>query len=168
MLVVPPPTKPTIRQETRQKPRKYFTIHENSNNVLAFKGLLDNDKTTVMGFVKERDAVTFGRMVERHYLTQKDWPDLVLDSSIKIYSKQDEENDLKFLHAVEWSPDDVTLFCAARYMDLMHIDGIVENPTGFTIRGSKLILEGSTEFYKDACDRMWNLVNPTFTYLDDE
>ena len=108
MLVLPPPVKPVIRQTTRQKPTKYYTVHENSNNVLAFRGWLDTDKTTVLGFTREKDAIRLGRMIEKHYLVLKDWPDMVLDDSVKLYSgpQEDEGDELRFLHAVEWSPED--------------------------------------------------------------
>lgn len=170
MLVAPPPVKPVIRQETRQKPRKYYTIHENANNVLAFQGMLASDKTTVLGFVKENDAIRFGRIVEKHYMVHKEWPEMILGGSVKIYAgpQEDKGDELRFLHAVEWSPEDISLFCAARYMDIMHIDRLIDNDTGFNINGSKMIMEGSQEFYIEACERLFSLINPTFTYLDEE
>ena len=170
MLVAPPPVKPVIRQEIRQRPKKYYTIHENVNNVLAFQGMLDSDKTTVLGFVREKDAVRLGRMVEKHYMVHKEWPKMVLGGSVNIYSgpQEDEGDELRFLHAVEWSPEDISLFCAARYMDVMHIDRLSDNNTGFNIKGSKLIMEGSHEFYIEACERLLTVVNPVFTYLEDD
>ena len=170
MLVLPPPVKPLNRQETRQKHKKYYTIHENANNVLAFQGMLDNEKTTVLGFLKENDATRLGRMIEKHYIVHKEWPEMVLNGTIRIYAGPREEkgSELQFLHTVEWSPDEISLFFAARYMDIMQIDRLTDSDTGFNINGSKISMEGSHEFYTEACERLFSLANPIFNYMDEE
>lgn len=153
MLTTVPPTRPIKRLETIERPLKMYTLHENYNNILAFRAERDGDKTATIAFTRQQDVLKMGIMLEAHYRTYKEWPDMILDNSIKIYSGNARE-DLSALYVVEWSYEELNTLCAGHYMDILHIESLVENNTGFNIRGSLVKLACSNEFYIGACNRM--------------
>jgi len=153
MLTVPPPVKPRSLQKTNQRPLKMYTLHENYNNILALRAERDKDKTTTLAFTRHDDVLKMGTILENHYRTYKEWPDLVIDNSIKIYSAN-ALDELSILHMVEWSFEELTTLCAGHYMDILQIDSLVETRSGFSIRGNRMMLEGTPEFYIGVCNRM--------------
>lgn len=153
MLTVPPPVKPFKRLETNQRPLKLYTLHENPNNILALRAELDGDKTATVAFTRPEDVMRMGTMLENHYRAYKEWPDMILDTSIKIYSANP-LTDLAMLYTVEWSFEELSMLCAGHYMDILHIDALIENKNGFNIRGNRLKLQASPDFYINACNRM--------------
>jgi hypothetical protein len=158
MLTVPPPVKPVVRlPPTNQCPRKMYTLHETMNNALALRAMQDSDKTAMIAFARETDALTMGTMLENHYRTYKEWPDLVINSSIKIFSGNGAKDDLKFLQAAVWSPEELTMICCTHYMDILQIDELFETKNGYNIKGARLLLEGTNDLYIAACNRMLRL-----------
>jgi hypothetical protein len=162
MLTVPPPVKPVARMQTNQRPLKMYTLHENMNNALALRAEKNNDKTAMIAFTRHTDVLTMGRMLENHYRTYKEWPDMVIDNSIKIYSGS-QGTELQFLQAAEWSPEELTNLCCSHYMDILQIDELFETSTGYRIKGSRLMLEGSYEMYIQACKNMYRLIDDGFS-----
>jgi len=162
MLTLPPPTKPVARLKTNQRPLKMYTLHENMNNALALRAERNSDKTAVIAFTRESDVLTMGTMLENHYRTYREWPDLVIDNSIKIYSGNQGIN-LQFLHAAEWTPETLTELCCSHYMDILQIDELTETSGGYAIKGSRLMLEGSHEMYIQACKNMYRLIDDGFS-----
>lgn len=157
MLTLPPPVKPMLRMYTNQRPLKMYTLHETMNNALALRATQDSDKTAMVAFTRQEDVVTMGTMLENHYRTYKEWPDLVINSSIKIYSGSGAKDELKFLQPAEWSPEELTMICCSRYMDILQIDELFETNSGYNIKGSRLILKGANDLYIDSCNRMLRL-----------
>ena len=162
MLTLPPPTKPMARLPTKQRPLKMYTLHENMNNALSMRAERSNDKTAVVAFTREADVLTMGRMLENHYRTYKEWPDMVIDNSIKIYSGNRGTN-LQFLQAAEWTPETLTELCCSHYMDILQIDELTETSSGYSIKGSRLMLEGNHEMYIQACKNMYRLIDDGFS-----
>jgi hypothetical protein len=162
MLTALPPTKPAVLLPTKQLPLKMYTLHENINNALALRAERNSDKTAVVAFTRESDVLTMGRMLENHYRTYQEWPDMVIDNSIKIYSGNP-SLDLQFLQSAEWSPEDLTKLCCVHYMDILQIDELFETSTGYRIKGSRLMLEGSHEMYIQACKNMYRLIDDGFS-----
>jgi hypothetical protein len=128
------------------------------NNALALRATQDSDKTAMIAFTRESDVLTMGTMLENHYRTYKEWPELVINSSIKIYSGNNNVKDeLKFLQPAEWSPEELTVVCCSRFMDILQIDELFETKNGYNIKGSRLILQGTNDMYIGACNRMLGL-----------
>ena len=166
MLTVPPPVKPAVRIQTNQKPLKMYTLHETFNNMLALRAKRDNDKTATIAFTRKEDVLRMGTILENHYLTYKEWPDMVIDESIKIFSLN-AYPDIKWLHTAEWTAEELTMLCAGHYMDIMQIDELIEHESGFRIKGARLRLSGSHDYYIAVCNRMLRInfdgtVNPDF------
>jgi len=154
MLTVPPPVKPVARLQTNQRPFRLYTLHETMNNALALRAKQDTDKTAMIAFTRQEDVVTMGTMLENHYRTYKEWPDLVINSSIKIYSGNGAKDELKFLQAASWSSEELTMICCSHYMDILQIDELFETKSGYNIKGARLFLQGSNDLYIAACNRM--------------
>lgn len=161
MLTAPPPTRPVTRlPPTNQLPLKMYTLHESSNNALAMRAARSSEKTAMVAFTRESDVLTMGLMLETHYRTHKEWPDMVIDNYINIYSGNPGIN-LQFLKAVEWTPETLTDLCCSHYMDVLQIDELAETSGGYTIKGSRLVIEGSHEMYIQSCQNMYNLQDST-------
>jgi len=161
MLTALPPTRPVTRlPQTNQRRVKMYTLHESMNNALAMRAVRSNDKTAVIAFTRESDVLTMGTMLETHYRTYREWPDLVIDNSIKIYSGN-KSTELQFLQTAEWAPETLSDLCCSHYMDILQIDELTETSSGYTIKGSRLMLEGSHEMYIQACRNMYNLHDST-------
>lgn len=157
MLTVPPPVKPVVRMQTNQRPLRLYTLHETMNNALALRAKQDTDKTAMIAFARQEDVMTMGTMLENHYRTYKEWPDLVINSSIKIFSGNGAKDELKFLQAASWSPEELTMICCTHYMDILQIDELFETKSGYNIKGARLTLQGSNDLYITACNRMLRL-----------
>jgi hypothetical protein len=157
MLTALPPTRPVTRlPQTNQLPLKMYTLHESVNNTLAMRAERSSDKTAVIAFTRKSDVLTMGTMLENHYRTYKEWPDLVIDNSINIYSGN-QGTRLQFLQAAEWAPETLSDLCCSHYLDILQIDELSETSSGYTIKGSRLVIEGSHEMYIEACRNMYSL-----------
>jgi hypothetical protein len=157
MLTVPPVTKPPRLAPTNQKSNRLYTIHEKFNNALALRAVRDTDKTAMIAFRQYNDVVTMAHMLESHYKTYREWPDLLMDTSIKIYTGPNDSIDpakLDILTVTEWSPDEINMIAAASYMDILQIEKLVQTSKGYNIKGSRLVLTGTHDFYIAVCKKL--------------
>jgi len=138
MLATPVKPTPVI---TRERP--IFTLHQTANNVLGVR-LRDRPdvKTCVVSFTKYDDALRIARLIERHKQIHKEWPNFNFDYNqdddvLRMFAGKEDNGSLRELTIFEWpSLDDVSLFCACNFMDLMKMKQIKARSAGlFRLEG---------------------------------
>ena len=129
-LIRPPP--PTIKTNQSNKP--YFTLHKYVNTVMAWE--TPDTKMAVVAFKRRTDVHAMGSMIEYHHRATHEWPDF---RNMTFTSGPVRDKPLEILDVYEWSNvDELKMFCALRYFDLILVDTINES---FNISGQVYTLE---------------------------
>ena len=123
-LIRPPP--PTIK--TNQNNRPYFTLHKHVNSIMAWE--TKTTKMAVVAFKRRDDINTLGSMIEHHYEATHEWPDF---RNMTFTIRTSHNKSPQILDVNEWADmDELRVFCALRYFDLILIDSISES---FRVKG---------------------------------
>lgn len=142
-LVRPPPT-----IKTNQSNKPYFTLHKHVNSVMAWE---TPSKMAVVAFKRRGDVNTLGAMIESHHEHTREWPDF---REMKFTNGPQKTNKaLEILDVCEWSNvDELKMFCASRYFDLILIDTVTES---FKIRGEVYSLEIPAESHVPYLEKLY-------------
>ena len=122
-LIRPPPT-----LKTNQDNRPYFTLHKHVNSIMAWETA--TTKMAVVAFKRRDDIHTLGSMIEYHHRATHEWPDF---RRMTFTTGPVKNNPLQILDVHEWNDvDELKVFCAHRYFDLILVDSISES---FNVKG---------------------------------
>jgi len=128
-LIRPPPT--AIKTNQGNKP--YFTLHKHVNSIMAWE---TPSKMAVVAFKRRGDVHTLGSIIEHHHTATREWPDF---RKMTFTSGPNKKKPLEILDVCEWDNiDELKMFCAMRYFDLILVDSISES---FSINGEIRMLE---------------------------
>jgi hypothetical protein len=129
LIRLPPPT-----IKTKQSNKPYFTLHKYINTVMAWE--TPDTKMAVVAFKRRNDVHAMGSMIEYHHRATHEWPDF---RNMTFTSGPVHDKPLEILDVYEWSNvDELKMFCALRYFDLILVDTINES---FNISGQVYTLE---------------------------
>jgi hypothetical protein len=108
-------------------------------------------KMAVVAFKRRGDVHTMGSIIEDHYKSTREWPDF---RKMTFTTGPGKKKPLEILDVCEWdSMDELKVFCAQRYFDLILVDTI---NASFNINGEVRILETPIENYVPYLEKLLN------------
>jgi hypothetical protein len=154
-LVAAPPIRPHGSARTNQKPLRYYTIHSHANDAFTLK-IDDTTRTSVVSFRKWDDALLIGKMIETHYIQQKEWPDTRQAGSLVLPNSRVGDV-LKHVYMQEWDYDELKVMCTQNTLDMITVDAILKKKSSYSFAGNQLRFEAPTEFYRMRFDQLFTL-----------
>jgi hypothetical protein len=154
-LAAAPPMRPRGVSLTNQKPKRYYTIHSNANDAFTLK-IDETTRTSVVSFRKWDDALLIGKMIETHYIQQKEWPDTRQTGSL-ILPNSRVGDVLKHVYMQEWDYDELKVMCTENTLDMITVDAILKKKSSYSFAGNQLRFEAPTEFYRMRFDQLFTL-----------
>jgi len=154
-LVAAPPIRPHGSARTNQKPLRYYTIHSHANDAFTLK-IDDTTRTSVVSFRKWDDALLIGKMIETHYIQQKEWPDTRQTGSLVLPNSRVGDV-LKHVYMQEWDYDELKVMCTQNTLDMITVDAILKKKSSYSFAGNQLRFEAPTEFYRMRFDQLFTL-----------
>lgn len=154
-LATAPPAKPQTRAKTGRRSQKYYTIHTQPNDAFTLR-VAETARTSVVGFRDWDDALFIGKMMETHFMRQKEWPDTRSVGSLILPSSQVGDV-LRYLYIQQWDFDELKLTCTKNFLDMISVDGIVKKKAnaGYTFSGNLFKFEAPREFYIQRLDEIF-------------
>jgi len=116
-------------------PNKYFTLHSAENTIYALRPN-EESKTSVVGFRNYKDAFLLAKMIETHYIQTNEWPDNDVDF---VLPKPTVEH-ISHIFIEEWEIENI--------LDIISVNKIIEDSSGYRFRAEMYALEGDVDFYK--------------------
>lgn len=152
MALIAPPVKPVGPVVTDQTSRRYFTLHTGPNTAFTLR-TSEEDRTSIVGFIRRSDAYYVSQMLETKFLHEKEW--LTNHGGTNLILPSPSVRDLSLVAIHEWDFDDLKILCTSNFMDMISVDEIVSNDDNHVFSGHKLKFEAPLEFYQV---RLENLV----------
>lgn len=153
-LVIAPPVKPRNQAKTRRAGKFYWTIHTHPNHAYTLR-VKDDAKTALVGFKRAEDALLIGRMIEKHYMIKKEWPDT--EGGQIILPSVSGDDPLNFLFCIRWDFYDLKLECTKNFLNMVTIDTIGNTRNGLSFNGNVLSFEAPLDFYKMRFDELYQV-----------
>jgi hypothetical protein len=104
----------------------------------------ENSQTALVSFRKADDAILVGRMIEKHYIMQKDWPQTEGQIILPSVSK---DAPLDFLFCRKWDFEELKIECTKNFLNIVTIDNIVNSRNGLNFKGKAFSFQAPVEFY---------------------
>ena len=83
-------------------------------------------------------------MIETHYIQTNEWPDNDVDF---VLPKPTVEH-ISHIFIEEWEIENLQLMCARNILDMISVNKIIEDSSGYRFRAEMYALEGDVDFYK--------------------
>jgi hypothetical protein len=151
-LTIAPPVNPKIQVRTRRGGKFYWTIHTHPNHAFSVR-MNENSPTALVAFKHVENALLVGRMVEKHYIVQKDWPDT--EGQI-ILPAVTGDSPLNFLFCRKWDFEELKVECTKNCLNMVTIDRILNNKKGIAFNGNVLSFDAPLDFYKMRFDELYD------------
>jgi hypothetical protein len=168
MIAAPPKTPIARPPKTGRTAKKYYTIHNFPNSIMAVK-LHDYEhmNTCVVSFSTQKDALFVGKVIENHRAKTKEWPvfnfaDLQSDNMFRVtnFTGSAEEVLTGNMYVQEWSEvDDLKFYCVAHFFDLITLNRLTPSKEGFMMRGSLFKFEADQAFYTQRLEYLFEKFN---------
>jgi hypothetical protein len=146
MATFTPNIKPRPPVKTLQTRRNYYTLHYGANDAFTLK-INEKTRTSIVSFTKWDDAIFIGKMMETHYVRQKEWPDMRSAGSLVLPSPPMGDV-LHILYIQEWEFDDLKLMCTRNILDMISVDDILNRKSVYSFQGNVYRFEAPVEFYQ--------------------
>ena len=157
--VIAPPRKPTRLAKTIPKPSNFFTIHTRPNDAFTLK-LSSDSKTSVVGFKDWDDALLIGKMLETHFIREKEWPDTKDEGTLFLPDSRIGDV-LNHVYIQKWEFDELKLTCTRNFLDLIGVEGIIKkNLGGYTFDGNVYKFNADWDFYRTRLTELWVVNEP--------
>jgi hypothetical protein len=153
-MALSPPTNIIRPKGFGRKPNNYYTLHSRANDIFSIK-IKECEKTTVVGFTNRSDAIFIGKMIETHFMETNEWPNTRNEGTLILPTSK--INDMQFVIMHEWDFEDLKVTCTANIMDLVSVDGIIDNDRNFRFSGNLYKFEAPTEFYMERFNELLNV-----------
>lgn len=152
--VAAPPARPPRISKTNQKPKAFFTIHTHPNHAFTLK-LADENPTSIVGFNNWDDAFFIGKMIETHFVRQREWPDTKEAGTLTLPAASAGDV-LHHVYIQKWDFDELKLVCTKNFLDLIGVEGIIKKKaTGYTFDGRVYRFEADWDFYRTRLSELW-------------
>jgi hypothetical protein len=154
--VAAPPAKPPRLAKTIPKPKSFFTIHTHPNHAFTLK-LDEETRTSVVGFKDWDDALFIGKMIETHFVREKEWPDTKEAGELTLPNPTVDDI-LNHVYIQKWDFDDLKVTCTKNFLDLIGVDGIIKKKSGgYTFDGNVYRFQAEWDFYRERLGELWQL-----------
>jgi hypothetical protein len=164
MIAAPPKTPVTRYTKTGRTAKKYYTIHNFPNTIMAVKlNGYEKMNTSVVSFNNHNDAILVGKMIENHRTRTKDWPvfnfeDLQDDNTFRLSNYNGTSTVLMDnMYVQEWNEiDDLKMYCVAHFFDLITLNRLSTSKEGFRMNGNIFKFEADQQFYTQRLEYLYN------------
>jgi len=95
---------------------KLYTIHSTYKDIFTVQR---NERTAVLAFRREDDAISFGKLLETSYEIEKKWPMFTLEND-DLWFKY-EERDLNHLTVINWESETLKTMCMTHDFGMIDI-----------------------------------------------
>ena len=154
--VAAPPAKPPRLAKTIPKPKQFFTIHTQPNHAFTLK-LDEEARTSVVGFKDWDDALFIGKMIETHFVREKEWPDTKEAGRLTLPTPTVDDI-LNHVYIQKWDFDDLKITCTKNFLDLIGVEGIIRKKSGgYTFDGNVYRFQAEWDFYRERLSELWLL-----------
>ena len=154
-----PPAKPRRLAKTIPKPKNFFTLHTQANDAFTLK-LSPETKTSIVGFQDWDDALFIGKMIETHFIREKEWPDTKEPGKLSLPSSTVGEV-LRHVYIQQWDFDELKLTCTKNFLDLIGVEGLIQKKNnGYTFDGSVYRFQADWDFYRTRLSELWIINEP--------
>jgi hypothetical protein len=123
---------------------KLYTIHKGDNTIYATKPTNDKVLISVVSFKKEQHAKLIAGMLEEYNIKMGEWPPLFSNEELWLPSTPRKLNQLDI---IEWEKDELDTFCILNILDLVVINSIDNNTSGYRIMGDTYKYDVSSDTY---------------------
>lgn len=155
--IVAPPKRPIGRTfQTRRGGKFRWTIHTHPNNAFTVK-MTDEATTAIVGFRNVEHALIVGKMIETHYIKQKEWP----DTTGRLILPAPHDGDLDFLFLRKWDFNDLQVACTKNFLCMVSVDDLETTKTGFNFDGKLMSFEAPSEVYIESLNEMFERPGPS-------
>ena len=152
-LTIAPPKTPRNRTRVRSGGKFQWTIHNHPNHAFSIR-MNENSQTALVSFKRVEDAVLVGRMIEKHYIMQKEWPETEGQLMLPSVSK---DSPLEFLFCRRWDLEDLKIECTKNILDMVSVDGIINKKNGnFSLTGNVYKFEAPPDFYRVRFEELYD------------
>jgi len=148
-----PPTHPVASRKERRGNKHYWTIHTHENRAFTAR-VSENSQTAIVGFRNSNDAIVIGKMLETHYLMQKEWP-TTTDNFHLPAAKDDME--LTHLFFRKWETTDLEVTCTKNFLSMIVIEDIGPSKKGLNFNGKLYSFEAPHNFYINRLDELYTM-----------
>jgi hypothetical protein len=149
--IAAPPKRPIGRTfQTRGGGKFRWTIHTHPNHAFTVR-TSEDAPTAIVGFRNVEHALILGKMIEKYYIKQKEWP----DTTGKLILPAPHEGDLVFLFLQKWDLADLQVECTKNFLSMVSVDDLETTKTGFNFDGKLMTFEASPEFYAERLDELF-------------
>lgn len=145
-FVLKPPIKPRGFAPTIQKPVRCYTIHSHPNDAFTLK-IDESTRTSIVSFRQWDDAFLIGKMIETHYIQQKEWPDTRQEGSLVLPNSRIGDI-LKHIYIQEWDFDELKVRCTENILDMISVDTILKKKSSYSFSGKQFRFDAPPEFYR--------------------
>jgi len=152
-MALSPPTDIIRPKSYGRKPNNYYTLHSKQNDIFSIK-IKECEKTTVVGFKNRSDAIFIAQMIETHFMDTNEWPDTRNEGTLFLPKSKVHDLELVVMH--EWDFEDLKFTCTANIMDMVSVDGIIDNNSHFSFSGNLYKFEADLDFYKERFEQFLN------------
>ena len=98
------------------------------------------------------DAIFIGKMIETHFMETSEWPNTRNEGTLVL--PQSKIGDMQLVIVHQWDFEDLKLTCTANIMDLVSVDGIIDNNMNFRFSGNLYKFEAPVEFYQERFEEL--------------
>jgi len=149
-----------LSARTNQKTKTYWTLHTKPNDAFTLK-ISDKVRTSIVGFKEIDDAIFIGKMIETHFVRQKEWPDTRMEGSLVLPSSQVGDV-LHHIYVQKWEFNELKLTCTKNFLDMLSVESIINTKNGYSFEGSVFKFEAPLDFYKDRLFELFSLESKPF------
>jgi hypothetical protein len=141
-----PPRTITRPKGFGKKSNNYFTLHSKVNDIFSTK--IDAcEKTTIIGFKNKSDAIFVGKMIETHFRQNWEWPDTRNGDTLMLPKSSIDK--LQYVFLYQWDFEDLKVTATSNILDLISVNGVIENDQGYKFSGHLYKFEAPIEFYQE-------------------
>ena len=152
-MALSPPTNITRPKGFGRKPNNYYTLHSKSNDIFSIK-IEECERTTVVGFKNKSDAIFIGKMIETHFMNTNEWPET--RNAGTLFLPKSNINEMQLIVVHQWDFEDLKVTCTANIMDMVSVEGIIDNDSVFSFSGNLYKFEAELDFYKERFEQFLN------------
>lgn len=153
---IAPPKRQVRPAKTKQKPKRYYTLHSHPNDTFAIK-LGEDIRMSVVGFMDWDDAFFIGKMIETHFVRQKEWPDMTRPGSLTLPAAHQADR-LHYVYIHQWDFEDLKVTCTKNFMDMISVENILKKGvTGYTFSGNVFKFEAPDDFYRQRIAELYEI-----------
>jgi hypothetical protein len=151
--ITAPPRRPLV--QTRRGGKFRWTIHTHPNHAFTVK-MNEDAPTAIVGFKNVEHALVVGKMIEMHYVKQKEWP----DTTGQLLLPAPHEGDLDFLFLRKWDLADLQVACTKNFLCMVSVEDLEPTKTGFNFDGKLLSFQAPLEFHIESLKEMYERPGP--------